>query len=45
MEGTREFVVTPNYILVYRIKGDRLGIVTVPHAARKWPPKARMTRP
>jgi addiction module RelE/StbE family toxin len=38
--GTRELVVvgTP-YIIPYRVRGDRVEILRVFHAARKWPPK------
>jgi toxin ParE1/3/4 len=36
--GTRELVVpgTP-YIIPYRLRGDRLEVVAVFHARRKWP--------
>ena len=37
VEGTREFVVHPSYILVYRVQVDRLEILTVRHSARSWP--------
>jgi addiction module RelE/StbE family toxin len=38
--GTRELVVlgTP-YIIPYRVRGDRVELLRVFHAARKWPPK------
>ena len=38
--GIRELIIagTP-YILPYRIQGDRLKILAVFHAARKWPQK------
>jgi len=38
--GTRELVVagTP-YIIPYRVRGDRVEILRVFHAARKWPPR------
>jgi addiction module RelE/StbE family toxin len=38
--GTRELVVlgTP-YIIPYRVWGDRVELLRVFHAARKWPPK------
>ena len=36
--GTREFVITNTpYILPYQIRSDRLEILRVYHAARKWP--------
>ena len=34
---TREFVVHASYILVYRVKGDRLDILAFRHTARLWP--------
>ena len=34
---TREFVVHASYILVYRVKGDRLDILAFRHTARFWP--------
>lgn len=37
VEGTREFVVHPSYILVYRVQAGRLEILTVRHSARSWP--------
>jgi len=40
VEGTRELVVagTP-YIVPYRVRGGRVEVLRVFHAARKWPPK------
>ena len=35
--GTRELVVHPNYIVVYRVMIDRVEIVGVLHAAREYP--------
>ena len=37
VEGTRESVIQRNYILVYRITGDAIDILTVRHAAQDWP--------
>jgi addiction module RelE/StbE family toxin len=38
VETTRELVVTGTpYIVAYRIKGERIDILAVLHAARKWP--------
>ena len=37
--GTRELVVHPNYILVYDVRGDRVRVLRVLHAARRWPPQ------
>lgn len=39
IEGTRELVVHPNYILVYDQTGDLVRILRVLHAARRWPPR------
>ncbi len=42
VRGTREAVVRPNYVLVYRVEGkddDRVIVVLrVLHAAQQWPP-------
>jgi toxin ParE1/3/4 len=35
--GTREIVVHPNYIMVYRVEGDTITILRVIHAAQMWP--------
>jgi addiction module RelE/StbE family toxin len=35
--GTRELVVKPNYIVVYRVKADRVEILRVRHARRQHP--------
>lgn len=35
--GTRELVIHPNYILVYREAAAKLEILRVLHAAQKWP--------
>ncbi len=35
--GTRELVVHPNYIVVYRVLTDQVEIVGVLHAAREYP--------
>ncbi len=37
VSGTRELVIHPNYILVYRQAAARLEILRVLHAAQKWP--------
>lgn len=38
IRGTREIVVLPNYVMVYRIDGDKLIVLRVLHAAQQWPP-------
>lgn len=35
--GTREMVVRPNYILVYRESPERVTILRLLHAAQMWP--------
>ncbi|HYE29084.1 MAG TPA: type II toxin-antitoxin system RelE/ParE family toxin [Allosphingosinicella sp.] len=37
VEGTREAVVHPNYILVYEIGADTVEITAVVHARRQYP--------
>lgn len=37
VKGTRELVVHPNYILIYRIVGKVAEVLRVKHAAQKWP--------
>lgn len=35
-DGTRELVVHPNYVVVYRIEVDAVRIIRVLHAAQQW---------
>ena len=37
VEGTRESVIHPSYIIVYRVTADAVEILTVRHVAQKWP--------
>ncbi|WP_127600589.1 type II toxin-antitoxin system RelE/ParE family toxin [Nitratireductor alexandrii] len=37
VEGTREMVVRPNYIVVYAETPDLVAILRVLHAAQQWP--------
>ena len=37
VEGTREAVVHPNYILIYRVDAKAVEIVSVVHARREYP--------
>ena len=37
VDGTREFVVRPSYILVYRVQKGRVEVLAFRHAARLWP--------
>jgi plasmid stabilization system protein ParE len=36
-DGTREAVVHPNYLMLYRIASDTIEIVNVVHARRDYP--------
>lgn len=38
VNGTRELIVHPNYILVYGIVSDTIQIISVLHAAQQYPP-------
>lgn len=38
VNGTRELIVHPNYILVYGIVSDTIQIISVLHAAQHYPP-------
>jgi toxin ParE1/3/4 len=37
IEGTRELVVHPNYIVIYRVHVDGIEITNVIHARRRYP--------
>ena len=37
VKGTREIVVRPNYVMIYRITGDVVEVLRVLHAAQQWP--------
>ena len=37
-EGTREAVVHPNYVLVYRVGNDAVEVVSVMHSRQQYPP-------
>ena len=37
VEGTREIVVRPNYLVVYKVGGDAIDVLRVLHARRKYP--------
>lgn len=39
MKGTRELVVQPNYVMVYRVLADAVEILRVLHATQQWPPQ------
>jgi len=38
MQGTRELVVRPNYVLIYRITDTTIDVLRVLHARQNWPP-------
>ena len=37
VDDTRESVIHPSYIIVYRVTGEVVEILTVRHVAQKWP--------
>jgi addiction module RelE/StbE family toxin len=37
VRGTREAVVTENYLMVYRVSGDAAEILNVLHTRQQWP--------
>lgn len=37
VDGTREAVVHPNYILIYRVGADKIEIVSVLHSRQQYP--------
>ena len=37
VDGTRESVIHPSYIIVYRVTADVVEILTLRHVARNWP--------
>lgn len=37
VKGTREIVVRPSYVMVYRVIGDGVEVLRVLHAAQEWP--------
>ncbi|NHZ90470.1 type II toxin-antitoxin system mRNA interferase toxin, RelE/StbE family [Massilia sp. CCM 8733] len=39
--GTREMVVHPHYLVVYRIRKETVEILRVKHTAQRWPPKGK----
>ena len=39
LEGTREWVVSPNYIVVYRIELTHILVFRIRHVAQDWPPR------
>jgi len=39
MDGTREAIIHPNYVLVYRVEAAQIRIVNVLHSARRYSPE------
>jgi addiction module RelE/StbE family toxin len=37
VQGTRELVVHPNHLLIYRMVGQAVEVLRVTHAAQRWP--------
>ena len=37
VRGTREYVVHPNYVLVYRVETTRIHVLRVMHARKEYP--------
>ena len=37
LNGTREIVVRPNYVMVYRVREDSVEVLRVLHTAQQWP--------
>lgn len=37
VEGTREIVATPNYIIVYTLKNEYVEVLRIMHARQQWP--------
>jgi addiction module RelE/StbE family toxin len=42
--GTREIVVHPNYVVVYRVRPAIIEIIAVLHTRQKYPPHRKTTR-
>lgn len=38
VKGTRELVVRPSYVMIYRVLPDAVEILRVLHTALQWPP-------
>lgn len=40
VKGTRELVVRPTYVMIYRVLPGEIEILRILHTARQWPPPA-----
>jgi len=38
VKGTREIVVRPSYVMIYRVLPDAVEVLRVLYAAQQWPP-------
>lgn len=45
VSGTRECVVHPNYVVVYRVTASAIEVVNIVHARREYPPLATALAP
>jgi len=43
VKGTRELVVRPTYVMVYRVLPDAVEFLRVLHAAQQWPAQKKAT--
>lgn len=39
VEGTRELLAHPSYLVVYDVSEEMIRILTIVHTARQWPPE------
>ena len=44
LKGTREIVVHPHYVMVYRVEPAAIVVLRVLHAALQWPPVGEATK-
>jgi toxin ParE1/3/4 len=39
LRGSREFVVTPSYILIYEVQEGEIWVLNIVNTRRQWPPQ------
>jgi toxin ParE1/3/4 len=44
VKGTREIVVRPNYVMIYRVLPDAVEVLRVLHASQQWPALTKTVR-
>ena len=44
MKGTREVVVRPSYVIVFRVAAGAVIVLRVLHTAQQWPPAASLEK-